>query len=771
MKKLILTLVCASAMIGYSAERYELTVADGTQDLKTAMDTAYPDATLAAGDVIVKRGTGMLTDTADALALASKLTFIVEEGELLEGVAREGCTYSVSNGASVVVGVNLKDLGTKYEIAVFNLSGAGTASHPGALSIEADAGASAQFINYNLLSDATIYTTQNGMVQISGNNAKDHTYNKFTMNGHTLTFKAASVSAYIRFRLAVSFKDPGPIILDGIGLTHNNYYSGSYSDVCVSGSPSKIPCVKLINGARLCCVDYKMADAIACVDCEYGTKICKLNSAPEPYTLAKIVGCPEISAEENITVGDTYFARASDLLANHPMDVKGTLTFAEGAAVSVESFPNLSVGTAYTLLTAGTLSGTALKSVDLSDSTVSQDATSVSVTFNGDYSGYFPAYVPQGSTYDWATITNGIDAAAIDGKKLLKLGGGVLSPDCNMENSGLPELVISNGVYEVTEVRQLPKNSGTGIRKVTVLDGGTFRVNVDFTELAATARGSLSFDVSGRGFLQEGGSIVFATVPTMTLQNATYNLCGDTVFAFPCGGQFNFSSQTTTDTARNIFNMNGHDLTFFGPDGVNNVTIRFRYAVSFNDPGTLIFDHVGTTHHETSRIYVDRKDKSKALPVKLVNRATFSPLDAYYAESVSVIDCEAGTKIYAPSAGCTLASVKGCPIVTNTTTSAAVVTVTDSLIARASDIVSGNVLDSSVALDFASGCAFALEGEIDPASIPEGGYVVAKAADGMTGKPSSAAVKPLGLRAFLGKSDAVDALLVGKALGLLLSIH
>jgi hypothetical protein len=281
----------------------------------------------------------------------------------------------------------------------------------------------------------------------------------------------------------------------------------------------------------------------------------------------------------------------------------------------------------------------------------------------------------------------------------------------------------------------------------------------------------LSFDVSGRGFLQEGGSIVFATVPTMTLQNTTYNLCGDTVFAFPCGGQFNFSSANATDTTRNIFNMNGHDLTFFGPDGVNNVSIRFRYAVSFNDPGTLIFDHVGTTHHETSRIYVNRKAKSKALPVKLVNRATFSPLDDYYAESVSVIDCEAGTKIYAPSAGCTLASVKGCPIVTNTTTSAAVVTVTDSLIARASDIVSGNVLDSSVALDFASGCAFALEGAIDPASIPEGGYVVAKAAGGMTGKPSSAAVKPLGLRAFSGKSDAVDELLVGKALGLLLSIY
>ena len=321
-------------------------------------------------------------------------------------------------------------------------------------------------------------------------------------------------------------------------------------------------------------------------------------------------------------------------------------------------------------------------------------------------------------------------------------------------------------------MRQLPKNSGTGIRKVTVLDGGTFRNNVDFTALAATARGPLSFDVSGCGFLHEGGSIVFATgTTTMTLQNTTYNLRGDTVFSFPCGGQFNFSSANATDTTRNIFNMNGHDLTFFGPDGVNDVSIRFRYAASFNDPGTLIFDHVGTTHHETSRIYVDGKAKSKALPVKLVNRATFSPLDAYYAESVSVIDCEAGTKIYAPSAGCTLASVKGCPIVTNTTTSAAVVTVTDSLIARASDIVSGNVLDSSVALDFASGCAFALEGEIDPASIPEGGYVVAKAAGGMTGKPSSAAVKPLGLRAFSGKSDAVDAILVGKTLGLLLSIH
>ena len=56
MKRLMLTLVCASAMIGYSAARYEITVSSDTQDLKTAMDAAYPDATLAAGDVIVKRG-------------------------------------------------------------------------------------------------------------------------------------------------------------------------------------------------------------------------------------------------------------------------------------------------------------------------------------------------------------------------------------------------------------------------------------------------------------------------------------------------------------------------------------------------------------------------------------------------------------------------------------------------------------------------------------------------------------------------------------------
>ena len=250
-------------MTGYSAERYEITVSSGSQDLKTAMDTAYSDATLAAGDTIVKRGAGMLTDTADALALSSKLTFIVEEGELSEGVARKSCTYSVSNGASVVVGVDLTSLTPKDIVATFNLAGSGTVAHPGALCIEAASGASAQYIKYNLLSDATIYTTQSGAVQLSGIKAADHTYNRFTMNGHALTFKAASSTAYFRFRLGVSFKDPGPIIVDGCGLTHQNYYNGSYSDVYVTGLPSKIPCVKLINGARLCCVDSAMANAIA----------------------------------------------------------------------------------------------------------------------------------------------------------------------------------------------------------------------------------------------------------------------------------------------------------------------------------------------------------------------------------------------------------------------------------------------------------------------------------------------------------------------------
>ena len=228
MKRVMLTLACASAMIGYPA-KYVITVSSGTQDLKAAMDAAYPDATLAEGDTIVKRGAGMLTDSEDALALTSSLTFVVEAGELEESLARTGCTFTVSSGASVVVKQDLRYFGSYAKPATFNLSGAGTEAHPGALSVEVTASMNNQFIDYNLTDDTTIYTTSTSSsgTTFSGGMETGHgiSHNRFTMNGHTLTFKGISSSSIFRLRLNAWFVNPGPIVLDGVGFTRTGAYT------------------------------------------------------------------------------------------------------------------------------------------------------------------------------------------------------------------------------------------------------------------------------------------------------------------------------------------------------------------------------------------------------------------------------------------------------------------------------------------------------------------------------------------------------------------
>jgi len=775
MKRLAMLLACASAMIGYSAE-YVITVSSGTQDLKAAMDAAYPDATLAEGDTIVKRGAGMLTDSEDALALTSSLTFVVEAGELEESLARTGCTFTVSSGASVVVKQDLRYFGSYAKPATFNLSGAGTEAHPGALSVEVTASMNNQFIDYNLTDDTTIYTTSTSSsgTTFSGGMETGHgiSHNRFTMNGHTLTFKGISSSSIFRLRLNAWFVNPGPIVLNGVGFTR----TGAYAIYC-EGTPKKIPLVKLINGARLNCVNSSLADKIEEVDCEYGTTICKVYDDPSDYTLAKITGCPSISADQIITVG-ALSVRLPELTLGHRLSAAGTLAFPEGGAViSIDEFWSLPQGVACEIIAANALSGGTKLFADSNDVALTLSSTNVTATFTGEASTYADSFIvniPYGKTYDWATVTNGIDAADIAGRTMMKIGGGTFSPGTseNVAASGLTNLIVSCGVYGLTAANQLPVD-GEGAQRVEVHNGATLKISAGLNYIAS-ADSPLFLTAAGNGFAAEGGAVVLASGSSANAQYATYSLVDDATFYFSTAfSQFNFSARNgsssgvgNTDKTYNVFNLNGHTLTFKGPEGVSGCVVRFRYAVSFNDSGAVVFDNVSATHLSGARVYVDGVEKSKALPVFLRNGASINCVDAYFAEALSCVDGEEDTRIVA-SGNYTFKAIAGCPSITGSGT----ITVSDELAVRADDLLAGRHLAAESALVFGNGSVLTLEGVIDPASIPEGGYVAAKATGGISGKPSSAAVKPLGLRALSGKSDAVDALLVGKALGLLLSIH
>ena len=751
-----------------SAAEYVLTIDSGEADLQNAMKSAYPDAVLEAGDKIVKKGAGCLLDSADALDLSSKLVFVVEEGVFIENVARKSSTYSVSNGAAVVVKVDLTDLSRDIEnLAVFELAGSGTSEYPGALCID-KASASAQYIYYRLLDDATIFTSQAGATQLSSTNDDSRENNIFEMNGHTLRLAGDKSGAYFRFRFVVTFKNAGEILLDGVGLT--SYTGGRFF---FQNNPKKIPRIKLINGARLNCVNQTFANIFDMVECDYGTKICTVKDTPGAYALRCLVGCPEITSDQSVTVSN-YIARAEDLLSGKKMSVDGTLAFAEGGSVCVDRFWNLAKGVSYDVLSGFGISGGPRLSNDATDMEMESSPSSVSVRFNGDYSGNFLAFVPQGKVYGFNDVTCGVDMAQYAGYPLMKLGGGVLAPnnDEDVAGSVLSELIVANGVFALTEYNHTPTNDKGKV--VSVYSGATFRFEAPSYTKWASSDSKVVFKVSGKGFEGESGAVVFTEeMKDKNRQYAEYNLMGDTVFSFPCGGQFNFSSGFADDQNDNIFNMNGHSLTLKRPGEHNpNDThgIRFRYAVSFNNPGTLIMDNLLLTHLAGSAVYVNGRSKSHSLPVKLLNGAKLHCIDAYLTDAISELDCANGTSLYidnnASYNACSFPVLIGAPSIIGGLS----LTVREGFHIRAEDVNARQFLDSDGDLSFAEGCKLTIDRK-PSMEIPEEGVVIAKALGSISGRLDGSELQEYGLKSYNLSSADCSCVYLCKRKALTISIR
>ena len=760
MRLLLSGLVLAGAGAVGAAE-YTLTVDSGEQSLDAAMAAAYPGSALAAGDTVVKKGAGTLKDSSAALALADKLRFEICAGALLECVKRIGSTYCVSNGATVEVSVDLKDIATSGKSARFELSGSGTADRPGALYLNAASSQSSQYIVYTLKSDATIYC--NGRtVNIASTGAGTTNCNIFNMNGHALCFKQTSPDYYFRFRNAVTFNKPGVITFDTCGVTRSSGGSVFVDD-------GSIPCVRLVNGTKFNCVNDTLSSKIAVLDCEAGTTIGKVNDAPSDYTLTCLKGCPTITADQKVTV-KSHVARASDLLAGRKLTSAGSFGFAEPSDIWVDGCGDLTVGTDYQLIETATAITGAVPTRGLKDvAAVRSTSTQVWFKPTAGLADYFTVFVPVGVTESYVNVTKGRSTEDLQGKTLMKLGGGKLTYGTAITNSeGKTELkgtLVKNGMVNVSVSGGVPI-ADDGKKKITVEDGATLQMSVSLFNLTSD-KNPAEFTLCGGGY-GGLGALRFEVDGGSGEQRVTYDLTGDAtiVSTVSC----TLSSCYNSDKSANIFRMNGHDLTFRG-NGADKY-FRFRYGVSFRNPGTITFQKTGVTHLPGAGVYVtDAKGNDSKLPlVKLVENASANFADSKFADAVGVVDCEPGTKLCgirtdtdAPQ-DITLACIRGCPEISNER----VVTI-GKYIAKAVDIMAGKKMVAKGTLTFASDATVGID-TLEDLTIPDEGYVLAQGVQGVAGLPKRDASVGRN-RVRVAAVDGVDSLLLLPGEGLLLFVR
>jgi hypothetical protein len=281
-------------------------------------------------------------------------------------------------------------------------------------------------------------------------------------------------------------------------------------------------------------------------------------------------------------------------------------------------------------------------------------------------------------------------------------------------------------------------------------------------------------NVAGTGFEGEGGALVFTEeMKDKNSQYASYNLNGDTVFSFPCGGQFNFSSGSVNDQDSNIFNMNGYSLTMKRPGEHNpndTYEIRFRFAVSFNDPGALIMDNLRLTHHAGSAVYVNGMSKSHSLPVKLLNGAKLHCIDDYLTDAISELDCANSTSLYidknASYTACSFPVLIGSPSIAGGLS----LTIKDGFSIRAEDVNARQFLDSDGDLSFAEGCKLTIDRK-PSMEIPEEGVVIAKALGSISGRLDGSELQEYGLKSYNLSSADCSCVYLCKRKALTISIR
>ena len=382
---------------------------------------------------------------------------------------------------------------------------------------------------------------------------------------------------------------------------------------------------------------------------------------------------------------------------------------------------------------------------------------------------YFTVFVPDGDKKEFWEVVKGVPNETLQGKTLMKLGGGGMTYSTTITNglgqTVLKGTVVKNGSVGVTMSWGVPI-AADGKKRFTVEDGATLQIAVQLINFATSAA-PLDLTFCGGGY-KGLGAIRFETDGGSNGQNVTYTLTGDSTIVTV--GSCTLSSGYDTQKDVNRFNMNGHDLTFRSGNSSN--FFRFRYGVTFSNPGTITFQNVGVTHLPGAGVYAyDADGKTCKLPlVRLIENARANFADAKFADAVGVVDCEPGTKLCGIKTDSdkpqdiTLACVKGCPEISDERT----VTI-GKYIAKAADVNAGKKMVAKGTLTFASGATVGID-TLEGLTIPDGGYVLAQGEQGVAGLPRKEA--SIGRnRVRVAAVDGVDSLLLLPGQGALLFVR
>ena len=316
--------------------------------------------TIVAGDTIVKKGAGILqTDSAHT----NKCTVTVEEGVFNVDNLKmgNGGTINVKKGACFYLSGSK---GQMLESWTYSVEGEGTGVEPylGAIVVNGNNG-NGQLLygTFNLTGDATFYTCTgiiNYMFSGSGSGASNGP--TLNMNSHTLTLKGADMTAKFRARHALTIKNSGPIIVDGMIYSRHDtkdYYTPN------------IPSMTLVNGA-IASLNAGYISYVDAFDCATGTSFGYTNGTNPKEgtagsikgTLKKVIGCPNVIKDTVLTIDKSFVVRGSDLKASNKLTSVNTLTFNSGCTLDVTELGELEFstdGTTYTVAASeASISGT-----------------------------------------------------------------------------------------------------------------------------------------------------------------------------------------------------------------------------------------------------------------------------------------------------------------------------------------------------------------------------------------------------------------------------
>ncbi len=302
-----------------------------------------------AGRKIVKFGTGTLKPQGGVSTSGATALVVAQGVAELDTAADAPTNIIVRSGATLQLNASIQTFGSSAEHPLHVTAEGEGFGDFGAVHFAVATAAANQWANWTLTGDTVFTFAANVNFSASTLGWTANTWNRFECGGHSLVFRSAASSKYIRFRSGPTFIDPGEITLDGVSLSMYAYSSVVVRDA--NGSGTTAPALKLRNGAFANFANGAVnADVpepkdvpllFDVIDCEAGTGFKKLGESSDTagaITIATLVGCPTVSADQALTVRDEFRVRKTDLLTQPPpyLDSASALSFANGCSMSID---------------------------------------------------------------------------------------------------------------------------------------------------------------------------------------------------------------------------------------------------------------------------------------------------------------------------------------------------------------------------------------------------------------------------------------------------